>query len=133
MHIRNKSFDFLDVLILPGGLTPIGQPLSKVINKGYKGHFCDMYDQYILTAEIHNGAPRLPSWQLLATWVVKAWDMILPELVRKLCTACGHLLREELAGDNVTNIVVAKNNEFATKVDRLYGPEARAHFDDVEN
>ena len=118
---------------MPGGLTPVGQPLDKVINKGYKGYFRDMYDQCILTAEIHNRAPRPPSRQLLATWVVKAWDIISPELVRKSWTACGHPLKEELAGDNVTNIVVAKNNEFATKVEQLCGPEARAHFDDVEN
>ena len=35
------SQDNLDIEILPGGLTPVVQPLDKVINKVFKGFFRD--------------------------------------------------------------------------------------------
>ena len=33
--------------IIPDGLTPAAQPLDKIINKVFKGHFRDLYDLYI--------------------------------------------------------------------------------------
>ena len=67
------SLPFFHPEIIPGGLTPVAQPLDKVINKVFKGHFRDLYDLYILTAPISNtGNPQPPSRQQLATWVVEA-------------------------------------------------------------
>lgn len=92
-----QSFDFLDVLILPGGLTPEGQPLDKVINKVFKGYFRDFYDEWTLSAKVDdNGNMRYPSRQLLAQWIVKAWDLIPEELVCKAWTACGYTPQEAL-------------------------------------
>jgi hypothetical protein len=72
-----QSIPSLDVLILPGGLTPVGQPLDKAINKVFKGYFKDLYDQHMLTAETdEKGNPKTPSRQLLASWVVQAWEKI---------------------------------------------------------
>ena len=128
-----QSHDFLDVNIIPGGLTPVAQPLDKVINKVLKGYFRDMYDEYILTAPLHNGAPKPPSRQLLATWIVECWDMISPELVRKAWTACGYSSEEDLVGGNANAIVAADDAEIGTMIERILGPVARAHFDDPEN
>ena len=78
------SLTFFRPKIIAGGLTPTAQPLDKVINKIFRGHFRDLYDRYIITALIENtGNPQLPSRQLLSTWVVKAWDLIPEELARK--------------------------------------------------
>jgi len=72
-----QSLDFLGVDIIPGGLTPEAQPLDKVINKVFKVYFRDFYDEYVLNAPItEKGNPKPPSRQLLATWVVKAWEKI---------------------------------------------------------
>ena len=69
-----KSMSFFSPEIIPGGLTPVAQPLNKVINKVFKAYLRDLYDLYILTAPIMSiGSPKAPSRQLLATWVVEAW------------------------------------------------------------
>ncbi len=57
-----QSLPFLSVDILPGGLTPCGQPLDKVINNVFKGCFRDLYDAYILSAPLtEKGNPVAPS------------------------------------------------------------------------
>ena len=86
-----NSLPFLQPEIIPGGLTPVAQPLDKVINKVFKAFFRDIYDNYILTAPIGNtGNPTPPSRQLLSMWVVEAWEKIPAELVVKSWTACGY-------------------------------------------
>ena len=66
------SIGFLDIEILPGGFTPVGQPLDKVINKVFKGHFCELYNHYTPTAPMDNGSPKAPTRQLLQEAVGQA-------------------------------------------------------------
>ena len=61
-----KSFflyqDNLDVDISTGGLTPVDQPLEKVINNLFKAVFRDLYDQYMITLQfIPSSNPKLPN------------------------------------------------------------------------
>ena len=71
------SLLFLDVEIIPGGLTPVSQPLDKVINKDFKAHYRDYYDQHVLeVAKVVDGSPELPTRQLLHQWVVGVWNKI---------------------------------------------------------
>ena len=123
-----QSFDFLDVLILPGGLTPEGQPLDKVINKVFKGYFRDFYDQYTLNVKLDdNGRMRAPSRQLLAQWIVKAWEMVPEELVRKSWTACGYPSQKELES-NTGAIVPYSESAVSDLVGTLCGLDARTNF-----
>ena len=35
--------------MMKGGLTPVRQPLDKVVNKVFKGYLCDIYDMWEIT------------------------------------------------------------------------------------
>ena len=123
--------EFFIVLIIPGGLTPLTQPLDKVINKVFKGYFRDLYDQYIVTAEIKNGAPVAPSRQLLATMIVTAWRDIKPELVRKAWTACGYPEQDKLHCENEDAVALAGEVDVGDEVERICGFDTRANFEDT--
>ena len=106
------SFSCLAVLILGGGLTPEPQPLEKVVNKVLKGYFCCLYDDYIITALIGNNVPpKAPTRQIITTWIVKTWDMISLELVRKSWTACGYPAEDQLTCSNEITIVVYDDSQ----------------------
>ena len=90
--------------IIKGGLTPVGQPLDKVVNKVFKGYLRDIYDMWALNSPINKatGAPNPPTWQKCATWVIEAWGKVLEDLCAKVWTACGYKTKNELASDQVT-------------------------------
>ena len=48
-----KQHQFLSWIIMGGGLTPVAQPLDKVVNKIFKGFFHDYYDKHVFTAPLH--------------------------------------------------------------------------------
>ena len=128
--------EFLGVDIIPGGLTPEAQPLDKVVNKVFKGYFRDLYDEYILNAPVtEKGNPKPPSRQLLATWVVKAWDMIPEELVRKAWTACGYETEEQLCSNNATQgqLVVWDESAIIKNISQICGDDAVVHYTSEEN
>ena len=80
----------MDVDIFCGGLTRVGQYHEKMINKVFKGFPRDLYNHYMITVKfIPSGNPEPPTRHILVTWVVKAWDMVSEELVRKYSTSCG--------------------------------------------
>ena len=125
---------------MSGGLTPVGQPLDKVINKVFKGHFRDLYDHYTLTAPMNNGSTKAPTRQLFATWVVQAWDMNPADLVRRSWTACGYPNEDEITGANEGAVVAYTGEQVESLVERLYrgngpdgderGAEVRSDFMD---
>ena len=126
------SLTFFCPEIIPGGLTPAAQPLDKVINKVFKGHFRDLYDLYIMTAPVGNtGNPQAPSRQLLATWVVKAWDLIPEELVRKSWTACGYKSEKDLSCSNEGTMVILYEEHVDPMVEDICGEVVRTNFEDA--
>lgn len=85
------------IAIMHGGITPVAQPLDKVINKVFKGYLRDLYNLWMLKGsnvasrkDPKTGYPLPPSRQLLSTWVVEAWSKIPESLVQKAFTACGY-------------------------------------------
>ena len=79
-------------VVIKGVLTPVAQPLDKLVNKVFKGYLRELYDIYALTAPVNQktGSPYAPSRQLITSWIVQAWDRVPEELCAKAWTACGY-------------------------------------------
>ena len=77
--------DIFHLPIMGGGLTPKSQPLDVLVNKVFKGLFHDQFEEWSLNAPINpvTDHPIAPSRQVLAIWVVNAWDQVPEELIRK--------------------------------------------------
>ena len=104
-----------------------------MVNKIVKAYFRDLYDKYIVTTELdHLGRPQAPTRQLLATWVVEAWDMVPREIVQKAWTACGYPNEASLGDPSVTALAPYTPDELGSLVEKLCGENVRTHFDNVE-
>ena len=91
---------------MKGGLTPVGNPLDKVVNNVLKGYIHYIYYLWELPSPINTAtrAPHPPTQKKFATWVVEAWGKLLEELCAKACTACGYKTKNELASGQMTEI-----------------------------
>ena len=116
--------------IMKGGLTPVAQPLDKVVNKVFKGYLRDIYDQWSLTAPVNatTGAPMPPSRQQMASWVVEAWEKIPEELCAKAWTACGYKTKDQLCGDKETGIVAYTDKQVGKMIQDIIGNDDYVNF-----
>ena len=122
----------LDWMIIDGGLTPVNQPLDKTVNRVFKANLRDCYDQWSLTAPVNpnSGAPYPPTRQMVANWVVQAWEKVPEELCRKSWTHCGYKAQSELGRGG--EIVHYTENETSLMVQRIIGDDAFTGLDDEE-
>ena len=75
---------------MTGGITPKPQPLYAFLGKVFKVLYRDYYDYYMLSVPSnYRGHPISPTRQICATWVVKAWNKVPEELLRKYWEVCG--------------------------------------------
>ena len=121
--------------VIPGGLTPVAQPLDKVVNKVFKGYLRDIYDHWSLTAPVNpeTGAPLPPSRQQMASWVVEAWDKISIELCANAWVACGYKTADQLGGDKETGIVPYTEEQVGRMVQDIIGNDDFVNFSQDPN
>ena len=119
-------------LIMAGGTTPVYQPLGWLLNKLFKENYCDLCDQWMVTAPINlkTGHPIPISRQLWAQWAVLAWEKIPNVLVKKAWTGCGF---KSLQSDPSTDLVLGSGDDTVQMIEELAGEEAVAHFLKEEN
>ena len=112
-------------MIMKGGLTPVGQPLDKVVNKVFKAFLRQLYDKYMLTAPVNpaTGSPLPPTRQQTSTWVVEAWDLIPEELCAKAWTACGFKTKEDLASEKETAVTPYTIDQVGRMIENAIGEE----------
>ena len=126
----------LDWLMMDGGITPKAQPLDVLINKIFKGFFRDLFEEWALTAPVNKktGHPLAPSRQLLAQWVVQAWEKVPEELIRKAWVVSGYKDVEKLQ-DAATSqeLVEYSNEELGTIVENIAGDDAMDAWQDDAN
>ena len=92
---RNEGFiaDLLKrtnttVILIPGGLTPLLQPLDRMVNKQMKWLLRGMYTAHTATAVADAKTGKLQRGTV-STWCKKAWAMITPDVVKMCFKICG--------------------------------------------
>ena len=84
------------VAVIPGGLTPVLQPLDKCLNKPFKDNITRQYLSWMMTGSFEftpAGKKKVPCWKLprnvVLKWVKQSWAEIPAEMVRKSFKTCG--------------------------------------------
>ena len=82
----------IDVAVIPGGLTPVLQPLDKCLNKPFKDNMRRKYLNWMMTGPFEYtpaGKKKAPSKNLVLRWVKQSWEEIPEEMVRRSFKTCG--------------------------------------------
>jgi len=130
--------DVLNWEIMAGGITPNAQPLGVPVNKVFKGYVRNYFKEWLPNASLNekNGNPLLPSWQLLAKWVVLAWEKVSPALTAKAWEVCGYTTQKDLQADaDIMRALNVWTHDSIWAVDEhAAGKDASTHFlHDIEN
>ena len=118
-------YELIDFHIMGGGITPKAQPLDIFLGKIMKGYYRDLYDIHMINAPVHpsTGHPFVPSRQLCATWIVKAWERVPEALVKKAWVVGNYAPFEKLQSqdfnESISNeIVNYGQNEIVNEITR---------------
>ena len=87
--LQRRKFN---VAVIPGGLTPVLQPLDKCLNKPFKDNIRRQYLSWMMTGPFEftpAGKKKAPSRNLVLKWVKQSWAEIPAEMVRKSFKTCG--------------------------------------------
>ena len=82
----------IDVAVIPGGLTPVLQPLDKCLNVPFKENMRRKYLSWMVTGPFKftpAGKKKAPSRNLVLRWIKQSWREIPEEMVRKSFLPCG--------------------------------------------
>ena len=82
----------VDVAVIPGGLTPVLQPLHKCINKPFKTKVRAQYQAWMVNGPFTytpSGKKRPPSKEVILQWIHRAWQEIPAELIAHSFKSCG--------------------------------------------
>ncbi|CAB1100836.1 unnamed protein product [Ectocarpus sp. CCAP 1310/34] len=79
------------VIFIPGGLTPLLQPLDRMLNKQMKRLLRGKYTAYSASAvaDARSGKLKPPECGVVSTWCTEAWEFITPETVKTCFKICG--------------------------------------------
>lgn len=96
-HLTDAVKDLLarrnvEVAVIPGGLTPVLQPLDKCINKPFKTKVRSQYQTWMVNGPFTytpSGKKHAPSKELVLQWIQKAWQEIPADLIANSFKCCG--------------------------------------------
>ena len=89
-HLTDSVKDLLDrrnvdVAIIPGGLTPVLQPLDKCINKPFRAKVRAQYEAWLVNGPF----TYTPSKEIVLRWIDRAWREIPADLITRSFKSCG--------------------------------------------
>ena len=112
---RKLALANTDVVHIPGGLTPLAQPLDVVVNKPFKDSLCYHYHQWLLeqVESAHNpeAAMEAPTRQQLSGWIVAAWNEFPEEILRTSFTSCGISNKLDGSEDHLMHVQIPQNDD----------------------
>ena len=82
----------IDVAVIPGGLTPVLQPLDKCFNKPFEDHMKTKYLSWMVTGPFEftpAGKKKGPSRNQVLRWINQSWNEIPEEMVSRSFKTCG--------------------------------------------
>ena len=82
----------VDVAVIPGGLTPVLQPLDKCINKPFKAKVHAQYEAWMVNGPFTytpSGKKQAPSKEMVLQWIDRAWREIPVDLITRSFKSCG--------------------------------------------
>ena len=92
----------IDVAVIPGGLTPVLQPLDKCLNKPFKDNMWRKYLNWMMTGPFEYtpvGKKKALSKNLVVRWVKQSWEEIVQN-VRDLKRSRWNRRRRHLGRQN---------------------------------
>ncbi len=121
----------VDVAVIPGGLTPVLQPLDKCLNKPFKDNVRKQYLSWMITGPFEftpAGKKKAPSRNLVLRWVKQAWCDLPDEMVRRSFKVCG--ISNALDGTEDDAIYEEETAEFTDEEDEEMDDEFDTNSED---
>ena len=82
----------IDVAVIPGGLTPLVQPLDVSINRPFKQKMRHSWENWMIEGVpslTPAGHRRAPTKEMLVCWLVDAWNAIPSDMIEHSFKKCG--------------------------------------------
>lgn len=81
-----------ELVIIPGGLTPLLQPADVHWNKTFKSEMRNLWSEWLKNGEQEfskSGKRRSASYLMIAQWVKISWEKVSADLIKQSFTECG--------------------------------------------
>ena len=120
----------IDVAVIPGGLTPVLQPLDKCLNKLFKDSIRRKYLAWMISGPFEytpSGKKKAPTRNHVLQWVNEAWQEITIEMAMKSFKTCG--ISNALDGTEDKELYSEEGQEIDNDEDNEFETESEGESD----